>query len=109
HHFASIAGAAPILGPARAIVWGWLPAMVWIVVGVVLMGATHDFGALVLSLRHDAQSVGNLTERFIGPRARLMFLVVIFFLIWLVSAVFAFAIGGLFVSFPASILPVDLE
>lgn len=109
HHFASIAGAAPILGPAMAIVWGWLPALIWIVVGVVFMGAAHDFGALVLSLRHDGQSVGSLTERFIGPRSRLMFLIVIFFLIWLVSAVFAFAIGGLFVKFPASILPVNLE
>ena len=68
HHFASIAGAAPILGPAMAIVWGWLPAMLWIVFGSILMGATHDFGALVLSVRHGGQSVGNLAERFIGPR-----------------------------------------
>lgn len=109
HHFASVAGAAPILGPAMAIVWGWLPALVWIVGGVIFMGAAHDFGALVLSIRHDGQSVGTLTERFIGPRSRLLFLLVIFFLIWLVSAVFAFAIGGLFVKFPASILPTNLE
>ena len=109
HHFASVAGAAPILGPAMAIVWGWLPALVWIVGGVIFMGAAHDFGALVLSIRHDGKSVGTLTERFIGPRSRLVFLLVIFFLIWLVGAVFAFAIAGLFVAFPASILPVNLE
>ena len=109
HHFSSIAGAAPILGPAMAIVWGWLPALIWIVFGVVLMGATHDFGALVLSVRHGGQSVGTLTERFIGPRSRVLFLLVIFFLIWLVGAVFAFAIAGLFVAFPASVLPVNLE
>jgi carbon starvation protein len=109
HHFASIAGAAPILGPAMAIVWGWVPAMIWIVLGVVFMGAAHDFGALVLSIRHDGKSVGSLAERFIGPRARLLFLLVIFFLIWMVGAVFAFAIANLFSAFPASILPVNLE
>ncbi|MDP6956783.1 MAG: carbon starvation CstA family protein, partial [Planctomycetota bacterium] len=109
HHFSSIAGAAPILGPAMAIVWGWLPALLWIVFGVIFMGAAHDFGALVLSLRHGGQTVGNLTEGLIGPRSRLLFLVLIFFLIWLVGAVFAFAIAGLFCAFPASILPVNLE
>lgn len=109
HHFASVAGAAPILGPAMAIVWGWLPALVWIVVGVIFMGAAHDFGALVLSMRHGGQSVGTLTERFIGPRSRLLFLLIIFFLIWLVGAVFAFSIAKLFVVYPASILPVNAE
>jgi len=109
HHFSSIAGAAPILGPAMAIVWGWVPALVWIVVGVVFMGAAHDFGALVLSMRHDGSSVGNLTERLIGPRARVLFLIVIAFLIWMVSAVFTFSIGALFVAEPASILPTNIE
>jgi carbon starvation protein len=109
HHFSSIAGAAPILGPAMAIVWGWLPAMIWIVVGAIFMGATHDFGALVLSVRHGGSSVGNLTAALISPRAKVLFLIVIFFLIWLVGAVFAFAIAGLFVAKPASILPVNME
>jgi len=109
HHFSSIAGAAPILGPAMAIVWGWLPAMLWVVVGVIFMGAAHDFGALVLSIRHGGRSVGDLTGTFIGPRSRTLFLIVIFFLIWLVGAVFAFAIANLFTSRPASILPVNLE
>jgi len=109
HHFSSIAGAAPILGPAMAIIWGFVPALVWIVLGVVFMGAAHDFGALVLSTRHEGKSVGSLAERFIGPRSRVLFLLVIFFLIWMVGAVFAFAIAGLFTKFPASILPVNLE
>lgn len=109
HHFSSIAGAAPILGPAMAIVWGWVPALIWVVLGVVFMGAAHDFGALVLSTRHEGRSVGDLTGRYIGPRSRMLFLIIIFFLIWLVGAVFAFAIAGLFVAFPASILPVNLE
>ena len=109
HHFSSIAGAAPILGPAIAIVWGWVPALLWVVLGVVLMGAVHDFGALVLSIRHGGQTVGFLTEKFIGPRSRVLFLTIIFFLIWMVGAVFAFAIAGLFTKFSASILPVNLE
>jgi len=109
HHFSSIAGAAPILGPAIAIVWGWLPAMIWIVFGVIFMGAAHDFGAMVLSIRHKGQSVGALAERFIGPRSRSLFLIIIFFLIWMVGAVFAFAIASLFVKFPESVLPVNLE
>ena len=83
HHFSSIAGAAPILGPAIAIVWGWVPALLWVVLGVVFMGAAHDFGALVLSIRHGGQTVGKLTETFIGPRSRTLFLIIIFFLIFL--------------------------
>lgn len=109
HHFSSIAGAAPILGPAMAIIWGWLPALIWIVFGVIFMGAAHDFGALVLSMRHGGKSVGSLAEGLIGPRSRVLFLLVIFFLIWLVGAVFAFAITNLFLFYPASILPVNLE
>lgn len=109
HHFSSIAGAAPILGPAMAIVWGWAPALLWIVLGVIFMGAAHDFGALVLSVRHRGVTIGNLANRFIGPRSRVLFLLIIFFLIWLVGAVFAFAIAGLFTKFPASILPVNVE
>ena len=66
HHFSSIAGAAPILGPAIAIVWGWAPALLWIVLGVIFMGAAHDFGALVLSMRHEGKSVGRLAEVYIS-------------------------------------------
>ena len=109
HHFASIAGAAPILGPAIAIVWGWLPALIWIVGGVIFMGAAHDFGALVLSIRHKGASIGQVGGALMGARARGLFLLLIFFLIWLVAAVFAFAIAGLFSRFPAAILPVNLE
>ena len=76
HHFSSIAGAAPILGPAIAIVWGWVPALIWVVLGVIFMGAVHDFGALVLSIRHGGKTVGFLTEAFIGPRSRILFLLI---------------------------------
>ena len=88
---------------------GWAPALLWIVLGVIFMGAAHDFGALVLSMRHEGKSVGRLAEVYISPRSRTLFLIIIFFLIWMVGAVFAFAIASLFVKFPASILPVNLE
>ena len=66
HHYTSIAGAAPIVGPAIAVIWGWLPALVWVAVGTVFMGAVHDFSALVISLRHQ----GKLDRRDRGPRDR---------------------------------------
>lgn len=109
HHFSSIAGAAPIVGPAVAAIWGWLPAFIWIVAGVILMGASHDFGALVLSMKHKAGSMAQVAEKIIGKRVRNLFLFVIFFLVWMVIAVFALVIANLFIQFPSSVLPVNLE
>ena len=60
HHFTSIAGTGPIVGPAIAVFWGWLPALLWVVLGSVFIGAVHDFGALVVSLRNRGQSVGEV-------------------------------------------------
>ncbi|GIW73308.1 MAG: hypothetical protein KatS3mg102_2850 [Planctomycetota bacterium] len=62
HHYASIAGLAPMLGPAVAVIWGWLPAMLWVVLGAVLIGCVHDFAALVLSLRARGLSIGVVAE-----------------------------------------------
>lgn len=109
HHFSSIAGAAPILGPAIAVIWGWLPALLWVVFGSILMGAVQDFGSLVLSARHRGQSIGALTERIIGPRSKLLFLVIIFLLVFIVIAVFAFVIATLFVNYPGSVIPINFE
>lgn len=109
HHYASIAGAAPIIGPAIAVVWGWVPALVWIVLGTVFMGAVHDMATLVLSVRHDGESVGKITERIIGPRARTLFLLIIFALILLVIAVFADAIASLFIAQPGTVIPINFE
>ena len=109
HHYASIAGAAPIIGPAIAIVWGWVPALLWVVLGTVFMGAVHDFSTLVLSLRHDGRSVGQVTARVIGPRTRTLFLLVIFFLIFMVIAVFAKAIATLFIAKPGTVIPINFE
>lgn len=109
HHFSSIAGAAPIVGPAVAAIWGWLPALLWIVVGVIFMGACHDFGALILSMHHRGNSMAYVAGKIMGSRIRNLFLIVIFFLIWMVIAVFALVIANLFVSFPSAVLPVNFE
>jgi carbon starvation protein len=109
HHFTSIAGAAPIVGPAIAVIWGWLPALIWVVVGTIFMGAVHDFSALVISLRHRGSSMGQIAGAVVSPRARTAFLVIISILIWIVLAVFAFIIGTLFVSNPGAIFPINVQ
>lgn len=109
HHYASIAGAAPIIGPAVAVVWGWVPALIWVVLGVVFMGAMHDFATLVLSVRHEGLSVGSISAKVVGPRTRTLFLLVIFALILIVTAVFAKAIAGLFIAQPGTVIPINFE
>ena len=109
HHFASIAGAAPIVGPAIAVIWGWAPALLWVCVGTIFMGATHDFSALVISMRHQGQSIGEISGQVINPRVRTLFLMIISLLIWVVLAVFAYIIGTLFVSTPSSIFPINFQ
>jgi carbon starvation protein len=104
HHFTSVAGAAPIVGPAIAVIWGWLPAFLWVVLGTVFFAGVHDAGALWASSRNQAKSVGALTEHVIGPRARSIFMIVIFLLLLMVNAVFAIVIANLFISTPSSVL-----
>jgi len=105
HHFASIAGLAPMLGPAIAVIWGWVPALCWVVFGTLLVGAVHDFSALVLSIRHKGQSVGTIAHDVISPRTRLLFLLVIFFLVALAMGVFVLVISGLFAAPDAAHIP----
>jgi carbon starvation protein len=100
HHYASVAGLAPMLGPAIAVIWGWVPALLWVVLGALLVGAVHDFSALVLSVRHQGQSVGRIASEVITPRAKLLFLLIIFFLVALAMGVFVYVVGSLFASPP---------
>ncbi len=88
HHYASIAGLSPMLGPAIAVIWGWLPALLWVVLGTLLIGAVHDFSALVVSMRARGMSIGKVAEDIIGPRAKTLFHILIFFLIALAMGVF---------------------
>ncbi|MDK2922356.1 MAG: carbon starvation protein [Desulfonauticus sp.] len=109
HHFTSIAGLGPIVGPAVALIWGWVPAMIWVFVGSIFLGAVHDFGALIVSLRHNGRSIGDISGDLISPRVRILFLLIIFFLLLLVIAVFALVIAILFDMYPQAVIPVWLE
>lgn len=109
HHFTSIAGAAPIIGPCVAAFWGWLPALLWVVLGTVLMGAVHDFGALVMSVKEKGKSVADISSKIINSRVRILFLIFVTLLVWLVLAVFAMAIADLFVAIPSSVIPINVE
>lgn len=106
HHFTSVAGAAPIVGPAIAVIWGWLPAFLWVTFGTIFFAGMHDLGALWASVRNKGQSIGSLSGRYIGARGRNLFLVVIFLLLLMVNAAFAVVISGLLVSTPTSVIPV---
>ncbi len=106
HHFTSVAGAAPIVGPAIAVIWGWLPAFLWVVLGTIFAGAVHDFGTLWISTRHKGSSIGTLAERIVGARARVLFLLIIFFLLLMVNAVFAVVIANLLIANHGAVLPV---
>ena len=109
HHFTSIAGAAPIIGPCIAAYWGWLPAILWVVLGTIFMGAVHDFGALVISIREKGRSVADIAGSILNQRIRLMFLLFVLLLTWLVMAVFAMAIAGMFINIPTAVLPINIE
>jgi carbon starvation protein len=106
HHFTSIAGTGPIVGPAIAVFWGWLPALLWVVLGSIFIGAVHDFGALVVSLRNRGQTVGEVAGRLISPRARLLFLLILFFSLTIVLAIFGLVIAFIFAKYPESVLSV---
>ena len=106
HHFTSIAGLGPIVGPAIAIIWGWIPALLWLVFGSIFMGAVHDFGSLIVSLRNRGVSIGELTSSIINQRARVLFFLIIFFELWIVIAIFAMIMGVLFNLYPESVFPV---
>ena len=109
HHFTSVAGAAPIVGPAIAVFWGWGPALAWIVLGTIFAAGVHDFGSLAVSLRHRAKNIGTIAHDVISRRARTLFLVIIFFLLTLVNAVFAVVIATLFVANPGAVIPIVVE
>ncbi|WP_102158486.1 carbon starvation CstA family protein [Zhihengliuella halotolerans] len=105
HHFTSVAGAAPIVGPAIAVIWGWLPALLWVTLGTIFFAGMHDLGALWASNRHKGQSIGTLAGRYIGRHGRNLFLVVIFLVLLMVNAAFAVVISNLLVTTPTAVIP----
>ncbi|MEM0897538.1 MAG: carbon starvation protein A [Verrucomicrobiota bacterium] len=109
HHFTSIAGTGPIVGPALAVIWGWVPALLWVLFGSIFIGAVHDFGALVVSMRNRGQTVGDIAGRVLAPRTRLLFLSILFLALTIVLAIFGLVISAVFRSYPESIFPCLLQ
>ena len=96
HHFSSIAGAGPINGPIQAAVFGWVPVLLWVLIGGIFFGATHDFGALFASIRHKGQSIGEVIGQNIGARAKKLFLIFSYLTLILVVAAFASIVADTF-------------
>lgn len=109
HHFASIAGTGPIVGPAIAIMWGWLPALLWVVLGSIFIGAVHDLGALVVSMRNHGQTVGDVAGRLLNWRVRLLFLLILFLALTIILAIFGLVIAAVFRQYPAAIVPCTIQ
>ncbi len=106
HHFTSIAGTGPIVGPAIAVFWGWLPALLWVIFGSILIGGVHDMSALVISIRNRGQTIGETAGRLISPRAKILFLSILALALWIVLAVFGLVIATIFDLYPESVLSV---
>lgn len=102
HHFASIAGAGPIVGPIFAAVFGWVPVYFWLLLGGVFIGSVHDLSSIMASIRHRSKSIGEIIEDHIGPNGKKLFLIFSWSAMLLVIAVFARIIANTFVSVPAT-------
>ena len=109
HHFTSIAGTGPIVGPAIGVIWGWVPALLWVFFGSIFIGAVHDFTTLVVSMRHDGKSIAEITASIINPRVRALFFMVVFLALLIVIAIFGLVIAVIFNLFPESVFPIWME
>ncbi len=109
HHFTTISGLGPIVGPAIGVIWGWLPAMIWIFLGSIFMGAVHDFSTMVISARKQGKTLGDLTGDVISPSTRYSFQFLMQFLLWIVLSVFAMIVGVLFTMYPEAVFPVWMQ
>lgn len=109
HHFTTIAGLGPIVGPAIGIIWGWLPAFLWVFLGSIFMGAVHDFTTLIVSARNKGLTMGELTGKIISPSTRYALQFIMQLLLFIVLAVFALIVGTLFHMYPESVIPVWIQ
>lgn len=96
HHFSSIAGAGPITGPIGAAMFGWVPVVLWILVGGIFFGGVHDFGALFASIRHKGQSIGEIISTNMSKRAKMLFTIFAYLTLILVVAAFASIVATTF-------------
>ncbi|MBL7112990.1 MAG: carbon starvation protein A [Bacteroidales bacterium] len=109
HHFTTIAGLGPIVGPAIGVIWGWLPAFIWVFLGSIFMGAIHDFSTLVVSARSKGKTIGDLTGDLISPGTRYAFQFIMQLLLFIVLSVFAMIVGVLFELYPEAVFPVWMQ
>ncbi len=109
HHFTTIAGLGPIVGPAIGIIWGWVPAFIWVFLGSIFMGAVHDFSTMVVSARSRGKTIGDLAGDMIGPGTRYAFQFLMQFLLFIVLSVFAMIVGVLFELYPEAVFPVWMQ
>ncbi|MFC1770525.1 carbon starvation protein A [Candidatus Margulisiibacteriota bacterium] len=109
HHFTSIAGTGPIVGPAIAILWGWLPAVLWVFFGSIFIGAVQDFAALVISMRNQGKSISDIAAKYVNKRVQKIFFIIVFFSLWIVLAIFGLVIASIFALFPTSVFPIWMQ
>ena len=106
HHFSSIAGAGPIIGPVIAVMlWGWLPALLWVIFGTIFIGGVLDFGSLATSIKEGGSSVADIAQHVISRRAKVIFSLFVWLALILVIAVFAYLCADTFVKEPRVVLP----
>jgi len=105
HHYMSIAGTSPIIASIVGLIWGWLPAVLWMVVGVVLLGGVHDYYALMTSVRHEGRSMGDVVRERLGPASGLMSSLVLALGGVLVYAIFLYVIVNTLQSTPTAAFP----
>ncbi|MCG8479410.1 MAG: carbon starvation protein A, partial [Spirochaetales bacterium] len=101
HHFASVAGAAPIIGPVIAMAWGWVPALAWIWFGNIFIGAVHDYLAIMASVRYDGKSIQFVASDLITKRTGKLFYWLVFLILVLIVGAFGAVLGNMFVGDPS--------
>ncbi len=102
HHFASIAGAGPINGPIQAAIFGWVPVLLWIVIGSIFVGGVHDFGSLFASVRHKGKSIGEVIHTNMGKKGMMLFSIFAWLTLLLVVAAFTNIVASTFAAVPAA-------
>ena len=93
YQFKSVAALGPILGPIIAVQWGWLPALLWIVVGTFFIGWVQDYASIIMGVREEGQSFGALSYRLVSPRSRMILIIFIYFYLWLIMGSFGVQVG----------------
>ena len=109
HHFTSIAGTGPIVGPAIAIIWGWVPALLWVFIGSIVMGAVHDFGSLIISMRNKGKSISEFTAKYINGRTKVFFFFIVSLELWIVVSIFGLVMAIIFDLYPGSVFPIWIQ